>query len=339
MTLGENTMDAAGGAAAIPHRRSRAGDVGRLLRRYGMLVAFALILAVFTAINPGTFLTADNLAVIVNNSQHLGIVAVGLTVCLIVGEFDLSIGYVGSLIGMLTIGFFVNEGYALPLALLFGLGAAVGIGLVNGLVVTRLGVASLITTLSIGSVATGLTFLYGKGKAITAGLPTSLTSLNDPVFANLRGVVLVWLAIAAAVWFLLSMTDFGRRAYAVGASEQAARMSGVNVERTKVAAFVICSLLAGVTGLMLAASTASATPQAADGLLLDAYAAVFLGSVTLREGQFNIAGTVIAVLLLSTITNGLSQAGVDFSYATIVKGVLLVAAVALARMDRRRRRV
>jgi len=319
--------------------RAGGGDLAGWLRRYGVLLAFLLIVALFTALNPQTFFSLDNAAVILNNSQSLGILALGLTVCLVVGEFDLSIGYVASFIGMLSVGVMVTQDQGAIAGVLAGLAAAAAIGLVNGLVVTRLGVASLITTLSVGSVAAGLNYLYGRGDAITSGLPTAITDFNRVIVLNVRGVVFVWLGLAVVLWFVLGLTEYGRRAYAVGSSPRAARMSGVNVERTKVIAFVVCSLIAGLCGLAIAASTAGATPQAGDGLLLDAYAAAFLGSVVLREGQFNVVGTVVAVLLLKTIENGLAQAGVDFSYATIVKGLLLIGAVALARSSRRKARV
>lgn len=311
-------------------------DLAAWFRRYGVLVAFALIIALFSALNSSTFFSLDNVGVILNNSEHLGIIALGLTVCLVVGEFDLSIGYVASFIGMLAVGVMVNQDQGAFLGLVAGIAAAAAIGLINGLIVTRFGVASLIATLSVGGVATGLNFLYAKGDPITSGLPTALTEVNGVVFGNVRGVVLVWVALAVVLWVVLATTEYGRRAYAVGSSPEAARMAGVNVGRTKVIAFTICAVVAGLTGIMLAASTSGATPQAGDGLLLDAYAAVFLGSVILREGQFNIPGTFIAVLLLTTIENGLSQAGVDFSYATIIKGLLLIGAVALARSGKKR---
>lgn len=199
---------------------------------------------------------------------------------------------------------------------------------------TKLRVASLIATLAASTIVVGLTFWYGGGIAVYNDIPTSFTRLGANAIWQFQGVVVVAVGSALA-WLLLEKTDFGRRVYAVGSSPLAARMSGVNNDRVKIAAFVLCSALAGATGLLIAASSNSAAPTAADGLLLPAFTAAFLGAVVFRESEFSIAGTLVAVLLLTTIDNGLAQSGAAIWVSSVVKGVLLVAAVALSGLGRR----
>jgi ribose transport system permease protein len=310
-------------------------DAGAFVRRYGLLVAFALVIATFSAIRPGTFFSTANLAVIVNAAFSLGLISLGLTIVLIVGEFDLSIGAVASFIGMVGSGYMVHQNQYSYVGVAWGLALAVVIGLTIGVVVTKLRVASLIATLAAQTVVTGLTFWYGGGIAIYNGIPSDFVSLGHNVFWQIQGVTVIVAVVALLAWLLLEKTDFGRRAYAVGSNPIAARMAGVNIDRTKLIAFVLCAVFAGATGLLIAANSDSAAPAAADGLLLPAFTAVFLGAVVFREGEFNIAGTLVAVLLLTTIDNGLAQSGAAIYVSTIVKGALLVAAVALSGIGRR----
>jgi ribose transport system permease protein len=310
-------------------------DVAGYARRYGLIVAFIGVVAVFAVINPGTFFTLDNFAVIVNSAYSLALISVGLTVVLIAGEFDLSIGAVGSFVGMVGTGIMVHDNQYSYVGIAAGLAIAAVIGVLIGITVTKLNVASLIATLAASTVVAGLTFWYGNGIAVYSGIPSDFTRLGGTAIWQFQGVVLIVAAFAVVVWLLVEKTDFGRRLYAVGSSPAAARMAGVNNDRTKIIAFVICSVLAGATGLLIAANSNSAAPTAADGLLLPAFTAAFLGAVVLRESEFNIGGTLIAVLLLTTIDNGLAQSGAAIYVSSIIKGILLVAAVALSGLGRR----
>jgi ribose transport system permease protein len=326
---------------ALPTRESwrererRAIDVASIARRYGLLVAFATVVAVFTFINPGTFLTLDNLAVVVNSAYSLALIAVGLTIVLIAGEFDLSIGAVGSFVGMVGTGIMTHDSQPFYIGILAGLAIAAAVGLVIGLSVTKLRVASLIATLAASTIVAGLTFWYGGGIAVYNNIPHSFTRLGGNAIWQFQGVVVVVAVGSLLAWLLMEKTDFGRRVYAVGSSPLAARMSGVNNDRVKTSTFIVCSVFAGATGLLIAASSVSAAPTAADGLLLPAFTAAFLGAVVFRESEFNIAGTLVAVLLLTTIDNGLAQSGAAIWVSSVVKGILLVAAVALSGLGRR----
>lgn len=310
-------------------------DVPAVARRYGLLVAFAVVVVVFTFINPGTFFSFANLAVIVNSSYSLALIAVGLTIVLIAGEFDLSIGAVGSFVGIVGTGIMSHDNQPFWVGILAGLAIASLIGFVLGVSVAKLRVASLIATLAAQTVIAGLTFWYGGGLAVYNNIPSSFTNLGSNAVWQFQGIVVIVGVGALLAWLLIEKTDFGRRVYAVGSSPLAARMSGVNNDRVKITAFVVCSVLAGAAGLLIAASSSSAAPTAADGLLLPAFTAAFLGAVVFRESEFNIAGTLVAVLLLTTIDNGLAQSGAAIWVSSVVKGVLLVAAVALSGLGRR----
>lgn len=313
------------------------GDWRRILRLWGTLIAFALVIVIFSLFEPSTFATVDNAKIVLNQIPELVVISLGLTVVLAAGEFDLSFAFLASLAGMIGVGMMVNEGIAAGFAVLIALGLGLFVGMVNGMVVTRLGVSSLIVTLATGSMLTGFTFWYGGGQPIFAGIPEGFTRVARPLFLDFRGSLFVMLVLAIVVWVFLNYTPTGRRVYAVGGNPTASRMAGVNVERIKLLGFLLSGLGAAIAGLMLAALLGQAQPQAADGMLLDAFTAVFLGSVILREGEFNVFGTVVAVLFLRTIENGLAIIGAESYFATIIKGLLLVLAVAASGVGRSRK--
>jgi ribose transport system permease protein len=274
-------------------------DIAGYARRYGLIAAFIGVVVVFSLINPGTFFTLNNLAVIVNSAYSLALISIGLTVVLIAGEFDLSVGAVGSFVGMVGAGIMVHDNQYSYVGIAAGLAIAAVIGLIIGIAVTKLNVASLIATLAASTVVAGLTFWYGNGIAVYSGIPTDFTRLGGTAVWQFQGVVIIVAAFALVI------------------------------------SFIVCSILAGATGLLIAANSNSAAPTAADGLLLPAFTAAFLGAVVLRESEFNIGGTLIAVLLLTTIDNGLAQSGAAIYVSSIIKGILLVAAVALSGLGRR----
>lgn len=304
--------------------------------RYGTLLALALAVLVFSVLKPHQFPSVNNAVIILKQGAVLTVVAVGLTVALILGDFDLSIGPVAGLAGVLAAGFIIQTGLATPAAIALALGAAAVVGALNGVFVAYIRVSAFIATLGMSSVVAGGIFWYTGGAPVRGVFPVSFYALGRGSFLGVPAPVLIMLAYAFVLWVLLNHTALGRHMKAVGGSSEVARLAGVAVARVRILSFMISAVSAGLAGVLLAATLGLGHPQAGDGLLLDAFAAAFLGAVTFRRGEFNIAGTVVAVILVSVVTNGLTMAGSPVFIQQMLKGGILLAAVSMQSLDRLR---
>ena len=325
---------AAGSATAVaPGGRRR--RVLMIISRYGTLIGLLGMIVAFTIKAPTTFLTLPNFLNILNQSSLTAIIAAGLTMTLVVGEFDLSIGYVASFAGLIVVGFVARDGLpvliGIPLVLLIG----AAIGTVNGFLVTKVRINAVIATLGVGTILVGLGFAYSSFP-IAAGVPAEFISiaLGKPIL-GFPNPIFIMLVVLAILWVILNKTDLGQKMQAVGGNIEAARLSGIRVDRVKMFAFATAGVCAAITGTLLSSLLGSGTLAAADGYLLDAFAAVFLGSATLRDGEFHILGTLIGVLIIAVGFNGLSIFGAPTFFQPIFKGAILVLAVGLSTLARR----
>jgi ribose transport system permease protein len=326
----ENTQDAVGARS----RLAPGHLIARILGKYGALIALLVLVIIFTAESPSYFLTTNNILQILNQSALAAIVSCGLTLVLVSGQFDLSIGYMVSLSGIICSRLMVM-GIPIPLAILICLGSGICLGLLNGFLITRLGINALVATLGTGSVLVGVNYF------ISAGAPQNVSS--HPGFVGLAvgnwlGVprlVYYMIVVGIILWIVLNKTDFGRNLRAVGGNTEAARLSGVRVSLVTTSALVISALGAVVTGVLLAASIGSGQPTGGDAYTLSAFAACFLGSTVMREGQFHIVGTLIGVITVGAGFNGLALIGVPSYAEFLFQGLLLIAAVAFSSIGRR----
>lgn len=303
--------------------------------KYGTLIAMGILIVVFSLGVPnGAFLSPSNLLNIVNQSALTAIIASGLTLVLVVGEFDLSVGYAASLAGVLVTGLMVNQGLAIPVAIVVTVLVGSAAGAANGLLVTKAKVNAVVATLGIGTMLVGLTFGYSAGSPIVL-LPSGFVQLTLGRFLGIQNPIWIMAVVLIVLWVLLNRTPLGQRIQAVGANAEAAKLVGIRVDRTKIAAFVIAGACAALTGVLLASVLGSGTISAADGYLMDSFAAIFLGSATLRNGEFHILGTLIGVLVVNVGFNGLSMMGTATFWQYIFKGGILVLAVALSTIARR----
>jgi ribose transport system permease protein len=313
----------------------------RLLRpgigiaRYGTIIGLVVMVAAFSALRPERFPTWSNWQLILNSSALLAIVASGLTVCLVLAEFDLSIGFVVSLGGIFATEWISGIGIVGAIAL--GLAAGAAVGIVNGFIVTQLGVSAFIGTLATGAVITGLI------TAITHGQPNSILpdGFNNIGQSRLGGdsgiptLVLIAVAVVAVLWVFVNRTEAGRRIDATGGNTRAARLAGIRVNRYRMIGFLLSSLCASLAGVLLATKLGSGYPEAGNVYLLDAFTACFLGAVTFHDGRFNIFGTAIGVLILSVVFDGLNLLAVPSFWQDITKGLILILAVALSGIVKR----
>ena len=316
----------------------------RFLRHYGTLIGMVAIVLVFWALLPDTFMTARNWLNITQQVSMLTVVAVVMTVVMVVGDFDLSVGSMASLSGIVAAVLF-TLGWPVPVAV--GAALAVGLagGLVNGVLVSVIGILPFVATLATLTMYSGAAFILSGGKTIfgrdipqsfadfaKSGLP--LGSLGD------KPVVLPWLtllalAITGAVFVVLELSTYGRRLYAIGGNAEAARLAGVRVTWLRLTAYGFTGVGAAVAGLMYASRVASANPTQGEGLMLNAIAAVFLGMTVTRHGQPRVVASVLGVLVLGIMDNGLTQLQVDSYVREVLVGLIILLAVSISALGRR----
>lgn len=301
-----------------------------LTSRFGTIGFLVLLVVAFSASRWEVFPTLLNFLNILNQSAILGVISVGLTVCLVMGLFDLSIAAMATLGGYLVVRFLVAQGESpqVALSILGVVAGASAIGVVNGVLVSYLGISAFIATLAMGSVITGVILGYSESRTIVTGIPDAFVVLGQGSIAGIPNAVLVMLVVAFVLWLLLEHTQAGRNLYAIGGNAEASRLSGIAVKRYGLLALGISGACAGLAGIMAASSLGAGRPQGVgDTYLLNAFAAVFIGASTLRPGQFHILGTIIGVLLIGVINNGLSILGAQTYWQYIVQGLLLMVAM------------
>lgn len=321
------------------HSTERMGMQGRaalgLLARYGTIIGLIAMIAAFSFLSPKAFPTIGNFTNVLNQASLAMIIAGGLTLAVIVGELDLSIGFAASLHGVLVTGLIVHDKLPIPVAMAIVIALGALIGIVNGLIVTKMKVNSVIATLGVGTIITGLTFAYSTGVPIVAGVPESFLqlSLGKWLFGIPNNIVFMALVLGS-LWLLVERTSLGQEIQAVGGNATAARLAGINVDRVKTIGFVISGMCAALTGILLASRLGSGTTSAADSYLLSAFAAVFLGSATLRDGEFHVLGTLVGALIIAFGFNGLNIFGAPTFSQYIFQGAILIVAVGLSSLGR-----
>ena len=328
-------FQAVSGKVREPSANRRRRAVLTFVSRYGTIIGLLAMIFFFSINAPTTFFSKANALNILSQASLTAIISAGLTFTLVVGEFDLSIGNVASFVGLVVAGLMAKGGLPIAVSIALALLIGVGIGLVNGVLVTKIKINAVIATIGVGTTLTGIGFMY-SAFPIAIGIPRAFTdvSLGRMLF-GVPNPVLVMLVVLVLLWTILNKTDIGQKMQAVGSNIEAARLSGIRVDRIKLFAFATAGFCAALTGILLSSLLGSGTLAAADGYLLDAFAAVFLGSATLRDGQFHIAGTLVGVLVLAVGFNGLSIFGAPTHFQPIFKGLVLILAVGLSTLARR----
>jgi ribose transport system permease protein len=317
-------------------QQAREGHLAaRIASKYGTVIALVIMILVFTLLKGNQFLTSSNLVNIASELAIGAIIACGLTIPLVADEFDLSIGYVGSFAGVLVTGFMVKSGMGMGVAIVVAILACAAIGLINGLIITKAGVHSFVATLGTGTIVLGINFLYNSGTAFSVGLPEAFFQINLHKIAGVPLPVFIAVGVIIILWVVLNRTLFGYYAQAIGQNAEAAHLVGVRIDRIRIGAMVVSATCAAIGGILLASKLGSGQANAAEGYLLSAFAAAFLGSVALRNAEFHIVGTVIGVVTVGVAFNGLAIVGAPSYWQYIVQGGLLIAAVALSTIARR----
>ena len=311
------------------------------LRQSGTLLGFAAIIAFFAVQLPDTFLTARNLINISQQLSMLAVVAATMTIVMVMNDFDLSVGSMASLAGIVAATVFALD-YPVWAGLVAALAIGLAGGLFNGFLVSFVGILPFVATLGTLTVFSGLAFLISDGKTIFgrdipegfSGFARGGIEIGD---IRIPFLTITAVLVVAICWFVLEQTNFGRRLYAIGGNAEAAHLAGIKVKRLRLIAFGLTGLGAAGAGLMYAARVASANPTQGSGLMLDAIAAVFLGMTMTRQGEPRVVYTLVGVLMLGILDNGLTQLQVDSYVREILVGLIVIAAVAMSSLAKRGR--
>jgi ribose transport system permease protein len=325
-------------ALTRPKAFVRSDTVQRLLAFGALLV----MIVVFSLLSPN-FLKFDNFVGILLATSVNGILALGVTFVIVTGGIDLSIGTVMTLSAVITAVLITNMGLPIPVGIAGGVVTGGLAGLVNGILIARFKIPSFIVTLGMLNVAKGLALVisglspiyFNDTPSFNQGAMGSLIGSVVPGLA-IPNVVLILFGAALVASLVLSRTILGRYTFALGSNEEAARLSGVNVGAWKTAVYVVCGLFAGLAGVVIAARLNSAQPSLGQGYELDAIAAAVIGGTSLSGGEGTILGTVIGAFIISTLTNGLRILSVPQEWQTVVTGGIVILAVYLDGIRRRR---
>nr|WP_082534761.1 ABC transporter permease [Nonomuraea pusilla] len=323
------TAGQAGGRAAA-RRFTRLHDFGIVLSVAAIVVALSL--------TTGTFLTTGNLVNLLDQAAVVGLLACAATVVIISGAFDLSITAVLAVSAIVAVVVTTHAG--VPAGVVAAVAVGGLLGAVNGLIVVTVKVHSFIATLALSIMYRGLAVILTAGAIVypPEDRLQAFQALSWPtVLGGVTASSLLFLAVAAVCWVLLSRTTFGRRVYAVGGNEEAARLSGIRVGSVRVAVFAISGVCAALAGLVLAARGGSAQASMATGMELTAIAAAVVGGTSVLGGEGAIWRGLVGVLLITLIGNGFNLLGWDTIYQQVVQGALILGAVSFDRVLRARR--
>lgn len=314
---------------------SAADALSRVLHRYALLIAWAAIVVLFGAIEPGSFLQVENFTSMFSSQAVLLVLTLSLAVTLTASEFDLSAAAVLSLSAMLIA--VLNARLQIPIgyAIIAALAAGAAVGAVNGILVVGIGIDSVIATLGTGTVVSGIVLWISGSETISGISQLLVNAVIVPRFFGLSLGFVYALVLTALLWYVMTFTPLGQKLLFVGRGRRVARLSGLNVERLRFGALFFGALLAAIGGAMYAGTSGAADPDSGTTLLLPAFAAAFLGSTAIAPGRFNAWGSFAAVYFLVTGINGLSLLGIQVFIQDLFYGGALVIAVALSTLVRR----
>jgi ribose transport system permease protein len=300
----------------------------------GPLIGLILLCVVFAVLSP-VFLSIRNGLNVVDQVTVLGIIAIGMTAVIVIGGIDLSVGSILAL-SMMAMGWLSNDkGLPFPLAMLLGVVVGALCGLGNGLLITRAKLPPFIATLAMMTVARGLANIITNGEQIV-GYPDWFTALStERHLGFLSATVALFIVLLLVSWIVLQYRVVGRNLYAIGGSQEVARLAGIHVATLTTAVYVVAGILSGVAGVVLAARLDSSQPSAGLGYELDAIAAVVIGGASLSGGIGGIGGTIVGVLIIGVLHNGLNLVGVSPFIQQIVVGAVIAIAVAFDSLRRR----
>ncbi|TCL57171.1 ribose transport system permease protein/putative xylitol transport system permease protein [Kineothrix alysoides] len=297
-----------------------------MLAKYAMYIAFVILIIVLSVVSP-VFLTSTNVINILRQISVIGIMAVGMTFVIATGGIDLSVGAIMALAGVISTSLVKGESTTpLMVSLLAGLLVGIMCGAFSGFFISRLQVPEFIATLATMTITRGFCYVYTNGRPIT-GFRDDYKIIGTGSVGIIPIPVLIFTVIVLLGVFFLNFTQFGRHVLAVGGNEKAAIVSGINAARVKFTCYIISGITSATAGIVLAARTQTGQPVAGEGFELDAITAVVIGGASLSGGSGNVLGSVVGMLIIGVMTNGLDLLNVSSYYQKVIKGAIILIAV------------
>lgn len=310
------------------YSQNKRSVVIHLIQKTSIFWALIGLIIIMTILSP-VFMTPRNIANVIKQITINGILAIGMTTVILTGGIDLSVGSIVALSSIVA-AIFGKEGSGYPILIPIILGILTGtaIGAINGFGVAYLRIPPFIVTLSTMTIVRGVALLITNGVPVF-GLSAAMISLANGTTLGLPNLIFFLLSTFLVVLFLLNATVFGKRIYAVGGNEIAARYAGVNARGIKTAAYTICGFCAGLAGVLVASRITSGNPTTGDGYELDAIAAAVIGGVSMSGGKGFLLGTIVGALIIGVVQNGLDILGISTYYQDVIQGVIIFVAVLL----------
>lgn len=298
-----------------------------MVRNNAGILAVLIVFGFFLSVMTDNFMTQGNIISVLRQISINMYIALGMTLVIILGGIDLSVGSIVAMTGTLTVGFMVTQGLPIWFSITLGLLIGTVAGLINGIIIAKFRVPAFIVTMAMMNIASGVAYVYSGGRS---------TRITDKFFVQIGtgyifGVIplpVIYMVFLIALFvFLLNKTKFGTYIYAIGGNRESARVSGVPIMKVEIAVFTITGFLSAFAGLVLASRMYSGQPSVGSGYELDAIAACVLGGVSMSGGRGRISGTVIGAMVIGIISNGLNLMGVSSFWQLIVKGVIILFAI------------
>jgi len=308
--------------------RSSNPFVGIIRNNIGIL-GVLIVLCVIVSFATDKFLKPNNLISVLRQISINTYIALGMTLIIILGHIDLSVGAIVAMSGTLTVGFIVTQGLPIPVAIVLGILLGVIAGLISGSIVAHFGVPAFIITMAMMNVCSGTAYVYSGGQATRINNDFFSAIGTGYLFNTIPLPVVYMIVLIAVISFLLSKTKFGTYIYAIGGNREAARLSGVPIKKVEIAVFTISGVLSAFAGLVLCSRMYSGQPSVGSGYELDAIASCVLGGTSMSGGKGHISGTVLGAMVIGVISNGLNLIGVSSYWQLIVKGIIIAGAVLL----------
>ena len=294
-----------------------------------------VVIILFFTVTTDTFLTSKNILNICRQISMIGICSVGMTMVLLTGGIDISVGSIIALVGVVAAKLIGEAGMAIFPAMVIGVVVGAICGLINGIMVAEFDVPALITTLAMQTMARGAAYILTSGIPIY-GLPEEIKTLGQGYFFKIPIPVIIMALIFLFGWWLLEQTRFGRYTYAIGGNQEVARLSGINVLKMKIFIYTLSGLFAGLSGVIMLSRINSGQPATSSGFEMDVITGAVLGGISVAGGEGKLVNVIAGVLIMGMLSNGMTLMNLDEYWQWVVKGIVLLLAVTFDNMQRKR---